>query len=169
MGVDNKGINKIVGLSLKNNKALEQIANASVVPNQSSVSNPTYSINVVRALDIEAKKASGKAYQNYSPNSSLKRSSPEVLHNIFASVTGEHSKNGYPQPAQKSIEGIEKYIRSKEDNLASAVGFKPQRSSNLSGDALVNNLTERLGQVTRMMGAYKDIAKFNLPGKGTLS
>jgi hypothetical protein len=96
----------------------------------------------------------------------MDRNTLEVLSNIAFNLSVKNSKEGYPQDITTSLKSIDCHIRQKEDTLASAVGYKPQRSSNLSGDALVNNLTDRLSQVTRMMSAYKDIAKFNMPGTG---
>lgn len=162
MGVDNRGLDKIVGLSLKNQKAVEQIASVPIAPpNAESVS-----INAVRALDIITKNALGPNYKDLSGKKPMERSIGEVLSNIAFNLSGIKSKEGYPQDITTALKGIDSHVRQKEDALASAVGYKPNRSSNLSGDALVNNLTDRLSQVTRMMSAYKDIAKFNMPGTG---
>jgi|NOAtaT_6_FD_contig_51_1250222_length_520_multi_2_in_0_out_0_1 hypothetical protein len=165
MGVDNKGLDKIVGISLKNQKAVEQIASASIAPIAPS-QGESFSINAIRALDLTAKNALGANYMDFSGKKPMDRSTGEVLSNIAFNLSGNKSKEGYPQDIKTSLNGIDSHVRQKEDALASAVGYKPQRSSNLSGDALVNNLTDRLSQVTRMMSAYKDIAKFNMPGTG---
>lgn len=164
MGVDNRGLDKIVGISLKNQKVVEQIASAPIAPMSPS---PGVSSNAVRALDVTAKNALGpNNYNDFSGKKPMERTTGEVLSNIAFNLSGKKSKEGYPQDITTSLKGIDSHIRQKEDALASAVGYKPQRSSNLSGDALVHNLTDRLSQVTRMMSAYKDIAKFNMPGTG---
>ena len=160
MGVDNRGLENIVsGLSLKNQKVVEQIASALIAP----VAGVT--INAARALDLTAKNVLGLTnYNDFSGKKPMDRTIEEVLSNIAFNLNGK--EEGYPQDITTSLKDIASYIRKREDALASAVGYKPQRSSNLSGDALVNNLTNRLSQVTRMMSAYKDIAKFNMPGTG---
>lgn len=164
MGVDNRGLDKIVGLSLKNQKAVEKISSAPIAPIAPS-QGESFSINAIRALDLTAKNALGANYMDFSGKKPMDRSTGEVLSNIAFNLSGKKSIKGYPQDIATSLKDIDSHVRQKEAYF-SAVGYKPQRSSNLSGDALVNNLTDRLSQVTRMMSAYKDIAKFNMPGTG---
>jgi hypothetical protein len=166
LGIGNKGIDKLVGISLKN-ETLSKMAAKSILPAKKQGFGDL-DIQAVRALSIAAK-GPDIEYQNLSGKKPLERNGQEILHDVYATLTGNKSKEGYPQDAQKSLEGIAAFVKQKEEVLASAVGFKPQKSSNLSGNALVNNLADRLGQVTRLTKAYQNMARFTLPGRSSVS